>query len=333
MTYANYDAAATYASASPKWFTAELEKDGSMLTISVATANARTAVGEAADEFVANSSSFVIEAMDAHKSKAVHELIVANNRAPRAEGTLPTTFRIGEQPASVRDAKTGELITDLAALDDSGGVWEGFKCTQFNTCELALGGFFQDEEADGKLTFSAATKHAGDAKYLSFMATDGGVVIVGKEAKVDDADTTGTDESQVTVVLTATDPNGLKLNQDLTVSMESRPMAPAMLEGVTFKDVTATTAVLTQIVARAANVNFKDEDDAYTALTITSKTDNKDVVAADGVAKDSSTPENLVVTAVGNRGIATVTIVTTEPVDGTAGIGQFAETTIQVTAN
>jgi hypothetical protein len=313
---------------------AELEKDGSMLTISVVKAVERTAIGDTAAEYVGNSSSFVIEATDAQKNKAVHEIIVANNRAPQSQGSLPEDFRIGEQATSTRDAKTGELIMALDALDNTGGVWEGFKCTQYNTCEFPLAAYFQDEDADGTLTFSAATKHAADAKYLSFTSMDGGIVIVGNEAKVDDADTGGVNESQVIVVLTATDPNGLKLPQDFTVNMESRPTAPATISGVTFKDVTASDATLTKTIVRSAANNFKDADDAYSTLTVTSKTSDKDVVAENGVMKGTGEDaDNLILTIIGNRGSATATIVLTEPVDGTDGIGQFAETTIEVTAN
>jgi hypothetical protein len=318
----------------PVWFTAELAKGSSTLVISVKKGQERTDVAAATDAFTTNASSFLIEATDTQKNKAFHEVIVANNRKPLPGAEFPNDFSLGEQPDSVIDPKTKGLLTALAALEDADGIWEEFKCVQFNTCEFALGAYFTDDgDDDSELIFSAAAKHAADGKYLQLSPIDGGIKIVGVEAKLDDPATAdGVNESHIIVNVTAEDPNGLKLTRPFTVQMEAQPTAPATLPSVTFDKVTAANAALTKTILRSASSSFKDADDLYPLLMVSSKTSNKDVVAEDGVQKgDNNNEGDLELTIVGNRGNATVTIVLTEPVDGTAGIGQFAETTISVT--
>ena len=177
ITYANYNMAASYTANAAKWFTAKLDEDGKTLVFSVPAAVQETAVGETAAEYDDNRSVIVVEAKDSQDKLAVHLLVVGNNRAPRDQETLPNNFRIGVQPDTVR-GDDGELIMALAALDDSGGVWEDFRCTHYNTCEFKLAGFFMDDEGDSNLTFSAKAKKPSEAKHLSFTSIDGGIEVI-----------------------------------------------------------------------------------------------------------------------------------------------------------
>ena len=331
VTYANYNMDDTYTTANAaKWFTAKLDEDGKTLVFSVPAAEQENAVGEGAVEYADNRSIIVVEAKDSQDKLAVHLLVVGNNRAPLAQGTLPTTFRIGVQPDTVR-GDDGELITALAAFDDSNGVWdnENFRCTHYNTCEFKLAGFFMDDEGDSNLTFSAKAKKPSEVKHLSFTSIDGGIMIVGMEATINDLDTEDVDESSIVISVIATDPGGLKLERDLTVAVEARPTVKVALPDFTIKkaDIGANNMVDDYVVR--GDLRLTDEDDDFSdGLTITSKSTNPTVIADDGVVKATNA---LTLTLIGDAGTATVTVRATEPVDGTAGIGQWVEDTIVVT--
>ena len=331
IDYASYPMAATYlATNAPKWFTAKLDEDGKTLVFSVPAAVQETAVGDVVAEYTEDRSVIVVEAKDSQDKLAVHLLVVGNNRKPRDQEntTLPTNFRIGVQPDTVR-GDDGELITALAVFDDSSGVWdnENFRCTHYNTCEFKLAGFFMDDEGDSNLTFSAKAKKPSEAKHLSFTSIDGGIMIVGMEATINDPATTP-DESSIVISVIATDPNGLTYDRDFTVAVEARPTVKVALPDFTIKkaDIGENNMVDDYVVR--GDLRLTDEDDDFDALPITSKSTNLTVIGENGVVKATNA---LTLNLTGDVGTATVTVRATEPVDGTAGIGQWVEDTIVVT--
>jgi hypothetical protein len=220
----------------------------------------------------------------------------------------------------------------LAALDESNGVWGNFRCTHYNTCEFKLAGFFADDEGVSNLTFSAKARTPSEVKHLSLTSIDGGIMIVGMEATIDDPDTTGgdADESSIDILVIATDPGGLTRERALTVAVEARPTVKVALPDFTIKkaDIGANNMVADYVVR--GDLRLTDEDDDFSDdLTITSKSTNPTVIADDGVVKAT---DALTLTLIGYAGTATVTVRATEPIGtGTEGIGQWVEDTIVVT--
>ena len=327
VEYDNYTVPGTYATA-PKYFTAKLAEDGKTLEFSVQTAVREVAVPEAAEEYTQHRSVIVLEAKDSQDKVAVHLLVVGNNRAPRDQASLPTNFRIGVQPDSVR-GDDGELITALEALDESGGVWENFRCTNYNTCELQLAGYFDDDEGDSALVFDGKAQKPSEMKHVAITPIKGGIKIVGLVGTFDDPATAGvTEPSSIVVSVTATDPGGLESSRPLTVAIEARPTFKSGLPDFTIKkgDIPEDNSVDNYLVG--GNLRITDADDAFSALTISSKSSNTDIVA-DGAVTQSTNA--LVLALIGDAGAATVTVRATEPLNGTDGIGQWAEDSFAVT--
>ena len=105
VDYGSYSETDTFAAA-VKWFSGKIADDGVTLVFSVPETVAETPVGSAPEEFVANRSVILLQATDEDDNKALHLLIVGNNRGPRVPSgvNLPDNFRIGVQPDSVRGA-------------------------------------------------------------------------------------------------------------------------------------------------------------------------------------------------------------------------------------
>ena len=196
---------------------------------------------------------------------------------------------------------------------------------------MKLGTYFEDDEPATDLSFSARVSLPSEANHLYLMPISGGIKIVGREAVVDDPDTTGTTEDTIIIVITATDPGGLTLDRNFTFRVEARPKLAKALPDFTIKKsvVPASPGVVDDYIV-AGNLRFTDEDDEFSNIAITNKSSDKTVVADDDDAKSTNA---LTLTLTGDIGDADVTIRAREPIGGTGvtgGVGQWVEDTIRV---